>query len=71
MNRRACSGLFASILVFSLVPWSAANNLDGMAEPWPALLSYEPANCDPEIAALQHRAQVSLASLVEAGRRLE
>jgi hypothetical protein len=65
MDRRGCGGLIASIIVFSLVPWSAADNLSRMEEPWPALLTDQPAPADPDFAALQQRAHASLARLIQ------
>jgi hypothetical protein len=71
MNRSPWSGLIASIIVFSVFPWSAANNLDRMDEPWPVLLSDEPAPADPAVAALQRRAEASLEKLVQSARSVD
>lgn len=65
MNSRPWSGLGLSIVIFLMVPFSAATNLNPADEPWPALLSNEPAPVDPTFAALQHRANASLEKLVQ------
>jgi hypothetical protein len=65
MNRRPWSGLVLSIVVFLTVPFSAATNRNPGDEPWPALLSSEPAPVDPGFAALQHRANASLEKLIQ------
>lgn len=68
MNRSPWSGLIASIIVFSVMPWSTAHNLNVVDEPWPPLLSAASTPADPAIAALQHRAEVSLEKLMQSGR---
>ena len=65
MNRRPGSGLVLSIIVFLMVPFSAATNRNPGDEPWPALLSNEPAPVDPSFAALQHRADAALEKLIQ------
>ena len=40
-------------------------------EPWPTLLSGDPADVNPDIAMLQLRANVALARLIEAGHAAE
>ena len=65
MNRRPWSGLVLSIVVFLMVPLSAATNRNPSDEPWPVLLSSEPAPVDPGFAALQHRANASLEKLIQ------
>jgi len=65
VKRCPCSGLLASIIVFSLVPWSAANHSNRIDETWPALLLDDSAPADPVFAALQLRAQASLEKLMQ------
>jgi hypothetical protein len=38
---------------------------------WPALWSHQPAVTDPTLAELQHRANMSLARLVQSGQIVE
>ena len=38
---------------------------------WPALWSHQPAVTDPAVAELQHRANMSLARLVQSGQIVE
>lgn len=44
---------------------------EAMREPWPTLLSAEPARTDSDVAVLQLRASGTLARLIEAGRTAE
>jgi hypothetical protein len=64
MNRRPWSRLVLGIAVFSMIPLMAATNSARTSEPWPAMLSDEPASIDPSVAALQLRASESLEKLV-------
>jgi hypothetical protein len=65
MNTRSWSGLALSTVVFLMVPFPAATNLNSGNELWPVLLSSEPAAVDPDFAALQHRANASLEKLIQ------
>jgi len=65
MTSRPWSGLVLSVIVFLMVPFSAATNRNPSDEPWPALLSNEPTLVDPSFAALQHRADAALEKLIQ------
>ena len=66
MNRHFWGGLGLGVIVFAVVPLSAATNSDPIPEPWPALLSSEPIPMDPEVADLQARADAALSALLQA-----
>jgi hypothetical protein len=64
MSDRRWSGFaFGILVVVSALPLLAAPEADGRDEPWPMLLSDAQAPLDPDIAALQRRAQAALARL--------
>ena len=67
MNRRPWSRLILAIAIFSMVPLVAATDSPRMSasEPWPDLLTHEPASIEPSVAALQQRANASLENLVQ------
>jgi hypothetical protein len=65
------NGLALVVLVAATVHLTAATNASRIDEPWPMLLSSEPANIDPGIAALQQRAHGSLDRLVQSARAPE
>jgi hypothetical protein len=56
-----------AVIAFWTLPLTGATQVSRMDEPWPALLSSEPAETDAEFATLQLRANVTLARLMEAG----
>jgi hypothetical protein len=64
-------GLMLGLLVVAMMHLSGATNAsrdnDGLAEPWPALLSSEPASADPSVVLLQRRAIDTLEKLTQAG----
>lgn len=64
MNRRIWGGLVLAVAVFSMIPLIAVSMSARVDEPWPVLLSGEADNIDPELAALQRRAQDSLEKLI-------
>jgi len=65
MNARRWNGLALGILVAVMVHLTAATNASRMDEPWPMLLSNEPAGINPHVAALQQRANGSLEKLMQ------
>jgi hypothetical protein len=68
---RRWHGLMLGLLVVAMMHLSGATNAsrgnNDVAEPWPALLSNEPASDDPSVALLQRRAIDSLEKLTQAG----
>ncbi len=70
-NLRSWNGLAFGIIVVLMVHLSAGTDSGRINEPWPKLLSGEPASVDPGVAALQQRANVSLDNLVRSARVLE
>ena len=51
-----------------MVHLSVATNAGRLDEPWPVLLSSEPASIDPDVALLHQRANGSLEKLVQSAR---
>jgi len=64
-NRRIWGGLVLAVAVFSMIPLIAASTSARVDVPWPVLLSGEFDSVDPELAALQRRAQDSLEKLIQ------
>ena len=68
---RRWHGLLLGGLVIAMMHLSGATSASrdsgGLAEPWPALLSSEPASSDPSVALLQRRAIDTLEKLTQAG----
>jgi hypothetical protein len=62
---RRWNGLVLGIIVVAMGHLSAATNTGGSGEPWPVLLSSEPASTDPGVTLLQQRAQGSLDKLLQ------
>jgi hypothetical protein len=62
---RRWNGLVLGIIVVVVAHLSAATNTGRIDEPWPVLLSSEPAGIDPGVTLLQHRAQGSLDKLMQ------
>ncbi len=71
MNARRWNGLALGILVAVMVHLTAATNASRLDEPWPMLLSGEPASIEPHVAALQQRAHGSLEKLTQSARASE
>ena len=65
MNTRRWDGLILGLIVAVMVHLTVATNAGRLDDPWPLLLSNEPANTDPEIALLHQRANGSLEKLVQ------
>jgi hypothetical protein len=64
-STRRWNGLVLGIIVVAMAHLSAATDTGRIGEPWPALLSSEPAGIDPSVTLLQHRAQGSLDKLLQ------
>lgn len=64
-NARRWHGLMLGIVIVITMQLTAAPNVGRIAEPWPALLSSEPASLDPDVVLLQQRAVGSLEKLVQ------
>ena len=68
---RRWHGLTLGLLVVAMMHLSgvtsASRDNTGLGEPWPALLSSEPASDDPSVALLQRRAIDTLEKLTQAG----
>ena len=68
---RRWHGLVLGLLVVAMMHLSGATSASrdnsGLAEPWPALLSSEPASDDPGVALLQRRAIDTLEKLTQTG----
>ena len=62
---RCWNGLALGIIVVGMVHLSAATDTGRIGEPWPVLLSSEPASIDPGLTLLQQRAQGSLDKLLQ------
>jgi hypothetical protein len=71
MNTRRWNGLVVGLIVAVMVHLTAATNAGRFEDPWPLLLSSEPANIDPDVALLHQRANGSLEKLVQSARAPE
>ena len=65
MNDGRWNGLALGLVLGVIAQLTAATNASRSDEPWPMLLSNEPAPVDPAIALLQQRASGSLERLVQ------
>jgi hypothetical protein len=63
MNTCRWNGLALGIIFAVMVHLAAANNAGRVDEPWPMLLSSEPASIDPSVVLLHQRANGSLEKL--------
>ncbi len=68
---RCWNGLTMGLIVITAVHLAALTSTERADEVWPALLSNEPVEVDPNFAALQQRANGSLERLVQATREAE
>ena len=68
MNAHRWNGVVLGLIVVVMVHLTAATNAGRLDEPWPVLLSSEPASIDPGLALLHQRANGSLERLVQAAR---
>ena len=71
LNARRCNGVILGIIVALMVHLTAGPNAVRMDEPWPQLLSGEPAGSDPGFTLLQQRANGALEKLVLSARAAE
>ena len=68
MNTRRWNGLALGLVIVVMAHLTAATNAGRLDEPWPILLSSEPASIDPAVALLHQRASGSLEKLVQSAR---
>jgi hypothetical protein len=66
MNDRRWNGLALGLILVVIAHMVPATNASRNDEPWPELLSAEPAGIDPDLALLHQRASGSLERLVQA-----
>ena len=65
MNAHRWNGVVLGLIVALMVHLTAATNGGRFDDPWPVLLSIEPASIDPDLALLHQRAHGSLEKLVQ------
>ena len=71
LNTPRWNGLVLCLIVAGMVHLTAATNAGRFDDPWPLLLSNEPANIEPDVALLHQRAIGSLEKLVQSARAPE
>lgn len=71
MNTDRWNGLVLGLIVAVMVHLTVVTNAGRFDDPWPLLLSNEPANIDPDVAVLHQRANGSLEKLVQSARAPE
>ena len=67
-SARRWNSLVLGVMIVIMIHLSVATDGSRNVEPWPALLSGEPADVDPDFVALQQRAQGSLEKLEQAAQ---
>jgi glucose-6-phosphate-specific signal transduction histidine kinase len=68
INAHRWNGAVLGVIIVVMVHLTAATNAGRFDDPWPVLLSIEPASIGPDLALLHQRAHGSLEKLVQSAR---